>query len=159
VPKKDNALHASIVKEYEDRESKGNTDDKLKKKEILELIPKLAAARSKVTIVIDGIDECDPITREEILDTLCDLLKSIDKLWVFVSSRPYREIEDKLPKARFEVAMNAKRNTKDIEKFIAAQIKKARDKERPNKAEKLLRDDDELREEVAEGVLRKSGGM
>jgi hypothetical protein len=91
------AIHADILAEYNDKQSHGNRKTPFDCGKAIDLIEKLVASRSRVILVIDAVDECDQSSREELLDTFYDLMNKISYLWIFVSSRPYRDILDQLP--------------------------------------------------------------
>jgi hypothetical protein len=142
-----------IYKEHEDKDfSSGPLTLEKSKALILELLERYQSA----TIVIDALDECNPKTRGDLLDTLEDLLKrSPCLLKIFVSSRTDRDITYKLNNYP-NLHLSSDRNTADIDLFIRSEttllIKKGN----------LLRDSDrqnEIRDEIVNKLSSKAGGM
>ena len=77
-----------------------------------------------VTIIIDALDECDPDTRSELLDTLEFILQeSATLIKIFVSSRDDQDIVCQLQVyPNLEILSN--RNSDDIAKFVQVETQK-----------------------------------
>ncbi len=104
----------------------------------------------RTTIVLDALDECDPGSRRELVDTIEFLLRKSDKpLKVFISSRPDRDIRNRfLEKPNIDI--QARHNESDIRKFVNEEIVKHDgwvDMPLP------------LREDIIRVLLEKSDGM
>ncbi|KAI1123673.1 hypothetical protein F5Y10DRAFT_47475 [Nemania abortiva] len=75
------------------------------------------------TIVLDALDECEPDSRRQIFETIDFLLKSVDSLKVFISSRPDRDIRNRfihLP----NIEIQATHTKRDIQKFVHEEVSK-----------------------------------
>lgn len=101
----------------------------------------------KTTVIIDALDECDGKDRSELVDILDNLMMtSACPVKVFISGRPDGDISDML-KGRNIVKIGTEDNQNDIAEYISAQMEKTRNW------------DDELKKEVRERLLEKSGSM
>lgn len=105
---------------------------------------------SKTTLVLDALDECEPESREQLVNMMQHLLTESKKpLKVFISSRPDGDIRDCFASVP-TIEIQATNNQDDIEKFVNEEIVKHRrwDGISPS-----------LREEVVTTLLGRSGGM
>lgn len=90
------AICQKIIAKFEERQLEGS-GRKLRVAESSKLISELAAEHPKTTIVIDALDEADPLARQELLDTLQPIDRTSGGLLeVFVSSRDGDDITRKL---------------------------------------------------------------
>ncbi|OQU96055.1 Ankyrin repeat-containing protein [Cladophialophora immunda] len=149
-------IHAEIARIYEDRQSRGNLKSPLTYEEIVALFPHLVAPLSKVFLVLDGFDECDSSTRDEISDAF-EALRVDGRIWIFVSGRP--DMGTYLPSPRAEIAIEQRKTMVDIEKFITSQIEISQTRSPPKRAGQLLKEGSELRKLVEKSILDKSDGM
>ncbi|KAI1752087.1 hypothetical protein F4782DRAFT_155191 [Xylaria castorea] len=79
---------------------------------------------SQTTLVLDALDECEPDSRRQILETVEYLLsESRNPLKVFISSRPERDIRNRFLH-RPNVEIKATDNEEDIQKFASEEITK-----------------------------------
>ncbi|SCV34434.1 related to vegetatible incompatibility protein HET-E-1 [Fusarium fujikuroi] len=80
-------------------------------------IQKLIEDYSKTTIIVDALDECDRITREELIRVLSNLTNGSAKLRVFISSRPDEDILRHFKETPV-MEMQATDNEEDISSFV-----------------------------------------
>jgi hypothetical protein len=82
------------------------------------------------TIVIDGLDECDPTERHMLLSTLDDIItESASLVRVFVSSRNDGDIVCQLQKSP-NIFIRASDNSADITKYVQDRVSEAINKRR-----------------------------
>lgn len=118
------ALQAPVVNMYAARKAAGFSSNSLAFQESLALIISLAGAYSHTSIVVDALDECDPLKRRKFLDSLQTIIKSGSAsgiVKIFVSSRDDHDIVrrlDGVPNHWIE----AKDNKVDIERFVESEI-------------------------------------
>jgi hypothetical protein len=104
----------------------------------------------RTTLVLDALDECDPGSRNRLVEMIKLLLSSSKSLLrVFISSRPNADIRDRFI-SRPNIEIQATNNQEDIKKFVNEEIIKHR---RWNKISA------QLREDVVETLLAQSEGM
>lgn len=79
----------------------------------------------QTTIVIDAMDECDPDSRDELLDALNSFIVEPNSrpVKIFISSRPDPDIENQLENTP-NVGINANDNKSDIHKYLSAEMEK-----------------------------------
>ena len=104
----------------------------------------------RTTLVLDALDECEPGSRGELVETIEFLLsKSRQPLRVFISSRADRDIRNKfLSKPNIEI--QAKDNDKDIQMFVEEEITKHGNWKNMSAS---------LKEEITRVLLERSQGM
>lgn len=160
IPNTDNEdLSTSIVAKYDAQKKRGNKKTPFDCTDIVEEITELVASRSRVVLIVDGLDECDAGARKGLLDVLCELLDKVSYLWILVSSRPYGDISNLLPPAYVEVAVEADRSAEDVRKFIDKELASARTSTRPPPAGPVLKKDSELCERIAKETFEKGQSM
>ncbi|KAE8440485.1 hypothetical protein EG329_007429 [Mollisiaceae sp. DMI_Dod_QoI] len=104
----------------------------------------------RTTLILDALDECDPDSRDRLVEIIELLLSSSKSLLrVFISSRPDADIRDRFL-SRPNIKIQATNNQDDIKKFVNEEIVKHR---RWNKISAQLRDD------VVKTILARSEGM
>lgn len=108
---------------------------------------------SRITIVLDALDECNEDDREGLVKTLTSLTGNSSRpLRIFISSRPDEQIREAVyDQASLEVSMEA--NHDDIAKFILGEINS------PDKNKQWKRIKKNLRDEVVSTLIEKSQGM
>ena len=112
------------MKIYEEREKKGFASNKLRLEESLSLFSQLAATRSKLTIIIDALDECELESRISLVDMFIkDIAKVCPSIKILISSRPDRDIKDYF-QSGLNLEINVSRNFDDITRFIQDQLQK-----------------------------------
>lgn len=115
-------LQKEVVKMYEDRKKSGFSSNSLGFKESLSLIISLVSTYPQTTIVVDALDECNPLKRKDFLNSLKTIVNSSTSLVkIFVSSRNDNDIMlrlDDVPNFWIE----ATDNEGDIERFVQEEI-------------------------------------
>ena len=110
----------------------------------------LCSSGPPIFIVLDALDECDATAnRKPILDLIQAIKSSPAKL--LVTSRPYPPDVDEVLGDCPQVLVEA--SDKDIEKYILQQIAENVEMRR------MLKDLDELKQEIVKSILDKSQGM
>ncbi|KAJ5497544.1 hypothetical protein N7463_009531 [Penicillium fimorum] len=79
----------------------------------------------KTTIVIDAMDECNPDSRDELIDALNSFVSQSNKrhVKIFISSRPDPDIEVQLQNAP-NIGINASDNKGDIQTYLNVELDK-----------------------------------
>ena len=79
----------------------------------------------QTTIVIDAMDECDPDSRDELIDALNSFVSesNIRPVKIFISSRPDPDIENQLEDTP-NIGISASDNKSDIQKYLSAEMDK-----------------------------------
>ncbi|KAJ5316803.1 hypothetical protein N7508_001311 [Penicillium antarcticum] len=79
----------------------------------------------QTTIVIDAMDECDPDSRDVLIDALNSFVSESNSrpVKIFISSRPDPDIENQLGNTP-NIGINASENKDDIEKYLSAEMGK-----------------------------------
>lgn len=116
------ALQEPVVSMYTARKAAGFSSNSLSFHESLDLIISLASAYSQTSIVVDALDECDPLKRRKFLDSLQTIIKSSSGIVkIFVSSRDDNDIVRQLDGVP-NLWIEAKDNKDDIERFVELEI-------------------------------------
>jgi hypothetical protein len=90
------------------------------------LLLTLVNSYPRTTLILDALDECERDKRLELMEILDHLLvKALNPLKIFVSSRPDGDIKEKL-KNRANIEIDATKNQGDISKFVNNEIVKHR---------------------------------
>ncbi|KIM99246.1 hypothetical protein OIDMADRAFT_65994, partial [Oidiodendron maius Zn] len=111
-------------KKYEDVRGKAFQTRRLALDEIVELILVLTA-ENPATLIIDALDECDPLRRHELLTALDEIIRrSTSVVNVFVSSRDNSDIVCRLDESP-NLYINAQDNSQDIKNFILLEVENA----------------------------------
>ncbi|KAI8714909.1 NACHT domain-containing protein [Fusarium sp. LHS14.1] len=159
TPKVGGPLLEAAVEVYRRREAEDTfASGPLRLDESKSLILKLLEQYRDVTmtIVIDALDECNPATRGDLLDTLEDLLKTSPCLLkIFVSSRTDQDIVYKLDNYP-NLHLSSDRNSPDIDLFVHSETKRLIDKG------SLLRFSTrkkEIRDRIIDELTSKAQGM
>lgn len=107
---------------YQSRRRNGFAAGSLTLAESTSLLVELCNHRHLTTIVIDALDECDPESRSELLDTLSTILEdSKELIKIFVSSREERDIICHL-EGRVNLQVAARNNEADIGQFVDVEV-------------------------------------
>lgn len=121
------ALQAPVVSIYNARKQTGFSSNSLAFKESLALIISLTGAYSQTTIVVDALDECDPLKRQRFLHSLEEIINcSSGLVKIFVSSRDDNDIVRQLDGVP-NLWIEAKDNKDDIECFVESEINRCID--------------------------------
>jgi ankyrin repeat domain-containing protein 50 len=76
------------------------------------------------TLVLDALDECEPKSRHQFMDTIEFLCSNSSKpIKVFISSRHEPDIQERLFK-KPTIEIEARHNEEDIQKFVKSQLKR-----------------------------------
>ncbi|KAB8295087.1 hypothetical protein EYC80_007025 [Monilinia laxa] len=106
------------------KEARGRKPEKLNLEETVDIILELLET-NPATIVIDGLDECDPIKRNDLLLALQKIItKSNSIVKVFVSSRDDHDLVCHLVNSP-NLYIHAADNTEDIVIFIRSRVQEA----------------------------------
>ena len=109
-------LIPEVNKEHDARYSRSllsNTCDKL--------LEKFICSSEPVYIILDGLDECDKVDREQLLRIILHLLKTCSNLHVLIASRKEVDICQTL-KANCETLVVEEKNRADIKRFVTNEI-------------------------------------
>ncbi|RSL79052.1 hypothetical protein CEP52_017570 [Fusarium oligoseptatum] len=130
TPKAGGPLLEAAVEVYKRREADAFASGPLHLDESKSLILKLLERYqdATMTIVIDALDECNPATRGDLLDTLEDLLKTSPCLLkIFVSSRTDQDLVYKLDNYP-NLHLSSDCNSADIDLFVRSETRRLIDK-------------------------------
>jgi hypothetical protein len=141
---------------YKKAEAEGFASGQLQVEESRQLVMQLIELYPQTTVIIDALDECDPITRLEFLQALEHILRSSSSLVkIFISSRNDQDIVLELS-GYPNVAIDSQRNSSDIEQFVKAEV------EQLIRARKLLRYSNaqtKMKEVIIDKVIEGAAGM
>jgi hypothetical protein len=134
-------LLPSAVTAYQENMNQGLAAGPPGLPESRDLIVQLINSYPSVTIAIDAIDECNPDSRQDLLEALTFILQNTRSLVkVFVSSRDDQDIVRTLEDCP-NLEIRSGRNSKDIDEFVKAETQAMIDKkqllERSKKKEEL----------------------
>lgn len=142
---------------YDLRSEEGDTEDPLTVAESTALIVELSQSRPITIIVVDALDECELKSRDQIFDSLAEILSNANGIIkILVSSREERDISCQLELTGcLNLEIRASDNQADINRFVHHEMETLISKRR------LLFGNvpEDLRQTI-EGVLcEKVGGM
>ncbi len=113
----DNPLPSSLVDKYK-KQGQGFESHGLPLEESLQLTIAMIGDYGMTTIVVDALDECDPNTRQSLLDAFEDILReSAGLVKIFVSSRDDQDIVYTL-RGYPNMDISSNKNAADIEVFV-----------------------------------------
>ncbi|RPB13463.1 hypothetical protein P167DRAFT_605061 [Morchella conica CCBAS932] len=149
-----------VAEMYSIREEDGFSSGKLRVSESTELIVKLAGMYSDVTIIMDGIDECDRKTRAELFSAINEMSKADSKVKIILTGRYDNDIERMFSTAHKHY-LTAKDNTEDIIKYVETQMEKRCDPTRGDTVQLILNGvvPADLKQEIIDTLCEKSNGM
>jgi ankyrin repeat protein len=105
---------------------------------------------AKSTLVIDALDECDPVTRDELVEALNSFIQDAEKpVKIFISSRPDPGIAMELQRSP-NIRIQAGDNQDDIRKYLDVELDK-----QAKKVSVLKR----MKEEIMDKLLERAKGM
>ncbi|KFY32484.1 hypothetical protein V493_00153, partial [Pseudogymnoascus sp. VKM F-4281 (FW-2241)] len=149
-------LLGPVIATYRKREAEGFASGPLRIDESTALIIQLTEQYPMTTIVIDALDECDPESRTDLLETLEKVLKESSRLVkIFVSSRDDQDIVCHLQDYP-NLGISSDRNMDDITLFVKVETQNLM------KRKKLLRfstNKEELEEMIVDQVTKGANGM
>lgn len=152
----DTPIREPVVKAYKERkkESRGRAPSPLTLDDAVPLILELLQSNPAI-IVIDGLDECDPALRQDLLDALTTIInESSSIIKVLVSSRDDQDLVHHLSQMP-NIYIRAAENTGDILSFVETRLNDA------ILRKKILRGDvsDDLKKEIIRILIEKAKGM
>lgn len=108
-----------------ERKSKSFVNGQLRLKESIDLIAKLTGFYSITTIVIDALDECDPMTRHRLLSGFTKIVqKAAGLVKILVSSCDENDIVPRLQNLP-NLYIKASHNSRDIQKYVEHELRQA----------------------------------
>ena len=111
-----------ILKVYEER-GEGFASQGLPLEDSQQLIVQLIDLYGATTIIVDALDECDPVNRHEMLEAFEMILaESSGLVKLFVSSRDDQDIVNLL-RDYPSLKISSSKNTADIRAFVEAKTK------------------------------------
>ncbi|KAL8946442.1 MAG: hypothetical protein Q9222_007163 [Ikaeria aurantiellina] len=121
-------VHAAVAREYEKRKRDADVDGleplKLSLNDCKDLVLEIAGQLPAI-ILIDALDECNPLKRHELLKALRDVVRdSASLIKVIVSSRDDADIVCRLANVP-NVYISSGDNHDDVNRFIEAELEKA----------------------------------
>ena len=155
TPRDCDMIPSCIGKCYAEKEKPGFASTSLTFLQCSALVPELSRMYSKITLVLDALDECERSTRHILINEIDRLVSGSTSciIKVFISSRPDKDI-----KHRFQVGPNvcisATDNGADIKKFIVDTINNS-----PPDWLAEVSSTPGLREEIANILHEKADGM
>jgi len=151
ISPRNDGIHKSLVKLFNQKKKSGFASNEMSIEECEVILPQLLEAYNQTTLIIDALDECYPSRRHRLIEILDALASASTSLKVLISSRRDDDIKYRLETGT-NVGISATDNQDDISKFVVEAIeadKKTRRKPIPQ----------ELRDEIIQTLLDKSGGM
>ncbi|CAG8955087.1 hypothetical protein HYFRA_00007102 [Hymenoscyphus fraxineus] len=136
------------------KEAKGRRPEKLELEDCVQIILDLLED-NPATIILDGLDECDPTLRRDLLDSLRTIIqKGSNVVKVFVSSRDDHDLVHRLSQTP-NLYIRASDNEEDITNFVLSGVDEAIQKE------KILCGNvpSSLRETIVSTLVSQSNGM
>ena len=85
------------------------------------LLEELICSSEPVYIIVDGLDECEMIEREQLLRIILHLTKTCSNLHVLVASRKEVDIREAIEK-NCETLLVEEKNRSDIKRFVTGEI-------------------------------------
>ena len=145
------SIQQDIVTLYEQKVISGFASEKITYEQAEELLTTLAQPYSRITLILDALDECHKETRIDLIETFGRLIKEVPKMKVLVSSRYDSDIKHQLEKEA-NLGIGATENEEDIRKFVVTTI--AQDQQR-----RRIPISEELRAQIVQVLDDKSNGM
>ena len=155
TPRDSDMIPSCIGRCYAEKEKPGFASVGLTFQECCALVRELVREYTKVTLVLDALDECDRETRHKLVNEIDQLVSNPTSciIKVFISSRPDKDI-----KHRFQVGPNvcisATDNGEDIKKFIVDTINNS-----PPDWREDVASTPGLQEEIVTTLHEKANGM
>ncbi|KAJ3567562.1 hypothetical protein NPX13_g6720 [Xylaria arbuscula] len=145
-----------MITTYQSQEDEGFPNDSLQLRDSYELLLKLLNSYPTATIIIDALDECDPRTRQSLLDKLEGVLRESSTLIkIFVSSRDDQDIKYKL-RGYPALELSSDLNSVDIGRFVKYETKSLIEQ---GKLLQLSNRQDDLVQKIIQEVSNGAHGM
>ena len=137
------------------KEKHGFPSTSLTFQECAVLIRKLLKGYTKVTIILDALDECEKSTRHLLVNELDKLISDPSScvLKVLIASRPENDIKDRFEEGP-NVSIKATDNQEDIRAFLIDVIRTS-----PGSWKKMVTSCPGLEDEIVNTLHKKSDGM
>lgn len=155
TPPDGNMIPSCTEKRYTEKEKLGFASSSLTFQESCALLYELLEGYTKVTLVLDALDECERSTRHHLVNEIDKMVRNSGSciIKVLISSRPDEDI-----KYRFKdgpnVSIGPMDNREDILKFIMDTINNS-----PPHWQDKLTSSPGLQEEIINTLQGKAGGM
>ena len=155
TPQDSDMIPSCIEKRYAEKEKPGFASSGLTFEECCALLSELVGMYTKVTLVLDALDECDKSTRHLLVNEIDKLVSGSTScvIKVFISSRPDNDIKHHFQGGP-NVCISATDNGADIRRFIDDKINNSP----PGWLEKVTNAPG-LREEIVTTLHKKADGM
>lgn len=144
-------LPAPVVAAYDERCRNGLAAGSLEFQECLDLLVLLLYQHPHTTIIIDALDESDPMERWRLLEALAKCTQE-SSVKIFISSRDDTDIKFKLENVP-NLYIEVQDNMDDIRRFIHREVKLSVGKRR------LWRLPDHVQTQILSTILQKANGM
>lgn len=145
-------LPMPVVAKYDKRVTDGLASGSLSFQESLDLFVLLLEIYPQTTIIIDALDESDPIERWRLLEALTTMMHSSSLVKIFISSRDDIDIKLKLERVP-NLYIEAQDNGEDIKRFIYREMTE------PVKNRRLFHLPVELKKQIVSTLVLKANGM
>ena len=155
TPQDSDMIPSCIEKRYAEKEKPGFASSGLTFRECCALVSELVGMYTKVTLVLDALDECDRSTRRLLVNEIDKLVSGSTScvIKVFISSRPDKDIKHHFQGGP-NVCISATDNGADIKKFIDDTINNS-----PSDWLEEVTSAPGLREEIVATLHKKADGM
>ncbi|KAL8850414.1 MAG: hypothetical protein Q9221_004646 [Calogaya cf. arnoldii] len=126
-------IHAAVLREYQKRKQDADEDgldpSRFSLQECIDLALQIAD-QLPIIVVVDALDECDPLKRHELLQALKDIVQNSNSLVkVIVSSRDDSDIVCRLNDVP-NVYISSNDNGDDVDRYVEQELDKAIDEQR-----------------------------
>ena len=141
-----------VYDKWEEQKLKGCPSQQISIESCKKIFRELLKAYAKSTLIIDGLDECDFKTRQELIDVLDDVICGSESLVkIFIASRDDADLMQQYRYGRNLTIHEkySKYNAKDIEKYVLSRMTE----------HKLFKVSDSTKRQILETIGRKSQGM
>ena len=155
TPQDSDMIPSCIEKRYAEEEKPGFASSGLTFQECCALVSELVGMYTKMTLVLDALDECDRSTRRLLVNEIDKLVSGSTScvIKVFISSRPDKDIKHHFQGGP-NVCISATDNGADIRKFINDTINNS-----PQDWLEEVTSAPGLREEIVTTLHEKADGM
>lgn len=144
-------IHTALLQLYDEKHKQGS--NVLHPSECESLLVQFASAYTKVTLILDALDECHPEERTGLIEVFDKLIAGSGNIKILVSSREDHDISQRLTK-KSNVGIKATDNSDDIAKFVSREINKGADSK-----DRTIKIPDQLKREIIDQIFDGSQGM
>ena len=143
------SLVSAVYNEWNEQKLKGFPSRHLSIEKCKEIFPELLKAYAQSTIIIDGLDECDAKTRQELISVLEDIVNGSESLVkIFIASRDDPDLKQQYQSGR-NLQVSANHNQEDIKKYVRFRME----------SHKSFKVSDSTKDLILEKMSEKSQGM